>query len=198
MNSDIAKSRIASLTSELNEHNHRYYVLNQPVISDFEFDQMLKELEQLEAQFPDLADPNSPTKRVGGDITDKFEKVKHRYPMLSLSNTYSQEEIREWEERVHKGLGNGADLFSAAEVEYVMELKYDGLAISLTYENGRLMRGVTRGDGETGEDITANVRTIKSIPLHLRGNHPGLFEIRGEVFLPKKLNNNAIMLMLCI
>jgi DNA ligase (NAD+) len=161
-------------------------VLNQPVISDFEFDQMLKELEQLEAQFPDLADPNSPTKRVGGDITDKFEKVKHRYPMLSLSNTYSQEEIREWEERVHKGLGNGADLFSAAEVEYVMELKYDGLAISLTYENGRLMRGVTRGDGETGEDITANVRTIKSIPLHLRGNHPGLFEIRGEVFLPKK------------
>lgn len=186
MNSDIAKSRIASLTSELNEHNHRYYVLNQPVISDFEFDQMLKELEQLEAQFPGLADPNSPTKRVGGDITDKFEKVKHRYPMLSLSNTYSQEEIREWEERVHKGLGNGADLFSAAEVEYVMELKYDGLAISLTYENGRLMRGVTRGDGETGEDITANVRTIKSIPLHLRGNHPGLFEIRGEVFLPKK------------
>ena len=186
MNSDIAKSRIASLTSELNEHNHLYYVLNQPVISDFEFDQMLKELEQLEAQFPDLADPNSPTKRVGGDITDKFEKVKHRYPMLSLSNTYSQEEIREWEERVHKGLGNGADLFSAAEVEYVMELKYDGLAISLTYENGRLMRGVTRGDGETGEDITANVRTIKSIPLHLRGNHPGLFEIRGEVFLPKK------------
>ena len=186
MNSDIAKSRIASLTSELNEHNHLYYVLNQPVISDFEFDQMLKELEQLEAQFPGLADPNSPTKRVGGDITDKFEKVKHRYPMLSLSNTYSQEEIREWEERVHKGLGNGADLFSAAEVEYVMELKYDGLAISLTYENGRLMRGVTRGDGETGEDITANVRTIKSIPLHLRGNHPGLFEIRGEVFLPKK------------
>ena len=186
MNSDIAKSRIASLTSELNEHNHLSYVLNQPVISDFEFDQMLKELEQLEAQFPDLADPNSPTKRVGGDITDKFEKVKHRYPMLSLSNTYSQEEIREWEERVHKGLGNGADLFSAAEVEYVMELKYDGLAISLIYENGRLMRGVTRGDGETGEDITANVRTIKSIPLHLRGNHPGLFEIRGEVFLPKK------------
>lgn len=186
MNSDIAKSRIASLTSELNEHNHSYYVLNQPVISDFEFDQMLKELEQLELQFPELADPNSPTTRVGGDITDKFEKVKHRYPMLSLSNTYSQEEIREWEERVHKGLGNGVDLFSAAEVEYVMELKYDGLAISLTYQNGRLMRGVTRGDGETGEDITANVRTIKSIPLHLRGNHPGFFEIRGEIFLPKK------------
>jgi DNA ligase (NAD+) len=186
MNIESAKAKINQLTASLNEHNHRYYVLNQPVISDFEFDQMLKELEQLEAQFPDLADPNSPTKRVGGDITDKFEKVKHRYPMLSLSNTYSQEEIREWEERVHKGLGNGADLFSAAEVEYVMELKYDGLAISLTYENGRLMRGVTRGDGETGEDITANVRTIKSIPLHLRGNHPGLFEIRGEVFLPKK------------
>ena len=186
MNIESAKAKINQLTASLNEHNHRYYVLNQPVISDFEFDQMLKELEQLELQFPELADPNSPTKRVGGDITDKFEKVKHRYPMLSLSNTYSQEEIREWEERVHKGLGNSTDLFSQSEVEYVMELKYDGLAISLTYENGRLTRGVTRGDGETGEDITANVRTIKSIPLHLRGNHPGFFEIRGEIFLPKK------------
>jgi DNA ligase (NAD+) len=186
MNIEAARKKIQELTISLHEHNHRYYVLNQPVISDFEFDQLLKELEQLEAQFPELADPNSPTKRVGGDITDKFEKVKHRYPMLSLSNTYSQEEIREWEERVHKGLGSGGDLFSANNVEYVMELKYDGLAISLTYENGNLVRGVTRGDGETGEDITANVRTIKSIPLQLRGNHPGLFEIRGEVFLPKK------------
>lgn len=186
MNIDAAREKIHQLTIALNEHNHRYYVLNQPVISDYEFDQLLKELEQLEAQFPDLADPNSPTKRVGGDITDKFEKVRHRYPMLSLSNTYSHEEIREWEERVHKGLGRGGDLFSEQDVEYVMELKYDGLAISLTYENGKLVRGATRGDGETGEDITANVRTIKSIPLHLRGNHPGFFEIRGEVFLPKK------------
>jgi DNA ligase (NAD+) len=186
MNSDFAKSRIAALTAELNDHNHRYYVLNKPSISDYEFDQLLKELEALEKEFPQWADPNSPTKRVGGDITDKFEKVKHRYPMLSLSNTYSQEEIRDWEERVHKGLGRGGDLFAQQEVEYVMELKYDGLAISLTYENGKLVRGVTRGDGETGEDITANVRTIRSIPLQLRGNHPGFFEIRGEVFLPKK------------
>jgi DNA ligase (NAD+) len=122
---------------------------------------------------------------VGGDITDKFEKVKHKYPMLSLSNTYNREEIIEWESRVHKGLGAGADLFSSVEIEYVMELKYDGLAISLTYENGKLIRGVTRGDGETGEDITPNVRTIRSIPLQLRGSHPGEFEIRGEVFMPK-------------
>ena len=122
---------------------------------------------------------------MGGDITEKFEKVKHKYPMLSLSNTYNREEIIEWESRVHKGLGASADLFSSVEIEYVMELKYDGLAISLTYENGQLARGVTRGDGETGEDITPNVRTIRAIPLQLRGNHPGEFEIRGEVFMPK-------------
>ena len=182
---DSARNRITELTAALNEHNHRYYVLNAPTISDYEFDQLLKELEALELAHPELADPNSPTKRVGGDITDKFEKVKHKYPMLSLSNTYNREEIIEWESRVHKGLGAGDDLFSAVEIEYVMELKYDGLAISLTYENGKLVRGVTRGDGETGEDITANVRTIRAIPLQLRGNHPGEFEIRGEVFMPK-------------
>jgi DNA ligase (NAD+) len=179
------RSRIAELTAALNEHNHRYYVLNAPTISDYEFDQLLKELEALEQAHPELADPNSPTKRVGGDITEKFEKVKHKYPMLSLSNTYNREEIIEWESRVHKGLGAGADLFSSDEIEYVMELKYDGLAISLTYENGQLVRGVTRGDGETGEDITVNVRTIRAIPLQLRGSHPGEFEIRGEVFMPK-------------
>ena len=182
---DNVGQRIEQLTSELNEHNHRYYVLNAPIISDYEFDQLLKELESLEQAHPELAKPNSPTKRVGGDITEKFEKVKHKYPMLSLSNTYNREEIIEWESRVHKGLGAGVDLFSLVEIDYVMELKYDGLAISLTYENGELIRGVTRGDGETGEDITANVRTIRSIPLKLRGNHPGLFEIRGEVFMPK-------------
>jgi DNA ligase (NAD+) len=179
------RTRISELTAALNEHNHRYYVLNAPTISDYEFDQLLKELEALELAHPELADTNSPTKRVGGDITDKFEKVKHKYPMLSLSNTYNREEIIEWEIRVHKGLGADADLFSSVEIEYVMELKYDGLAISLTYENGQLVRGVTRGDGETGEDITANVRTIRAIPLQLRGNHPGEFEIRGEVFMPK-------------
>jgi DNA ligase (NAD+) len=182
---DNVGQRIAQLTEELNEHNHRYYVLNTPTISDYEFDQLLKELETLEKAHPEFASTNSPTKRVGGDITEKFEKVKHKYPMLSLSNTYNREEIIEWENRVHKGLGGGVDLFSSIAVEYVMELKYDGLAISLTYENGELIRGVTRGDGETGEDITANVRTIRSIPLKLRGNHPGIFEIRGEVFMPK-------------
>lgn len=182
---DSARTRISELTAALNEHNHRYYVLNAPTISDYAFDQLLKELEALELAHPELAEPNSPTKRVGGDITEKFEKVKHKYPMLSLSNTYNREEIIEWESRVHKGLGAGTDLFSTVEIEYVMELKYDGLAISLTYENGQLVRGVTRGDGETGEDITANVRTIRSIPLQLRGNHPGEFEIRGEVFMPR-------------
>ncbi|MBX7051798.1 MAG: NAD-dependent DNA ligase LigA [Flavobacteriales bacterium] len=186
MNANTARERIHQLTVELNDHNHKYYVLNSPSISDYEFDQLLKELESLEKQFPEFADSNSPTRRVGGDITDKFEKVKHRHPMLSLSNTYSRDEIREWEERVHKGLGNTQDLFAQQEVEYVMELKYDGLAISLTYENGKLVRGVTRGDGETGEDITPNIRTIRTVPLALRGNHPGEFEIRGEVFMPKK------------
>jgi DNA ligase (NAD+) len=182
---DSARIRITELTAALNEHNHRYYVLNAPSISDYEFDQLMKELEALEHAHPELADTNSPTKRVGGDITEKFEKVKHKYPMLSLSNTYNREEIIEWESRVHKGLGAGSDLFTSVEIEYVMELKYDGLAISLTYENGQLVRGVTRGDGETGEDITANVRTIRAIPLQLRGSHPGEFEIRGEVFMPK-------------
>ncbi|MFM9006263.1 MAG: DNA ligase LigA-related protein, partial [Flavobacteriales bacterium] len=121
---ESAHHRIAELTAALNEHNHSYYVLNAPTISDFEFDQLLKELESLEQAHPELADPNSPTKRVGGDITDKFEKVKHKYPMLSLSNTYNREEIIEWESRVHTGLGAGADLFSTVNIEYVMELKY--------------------------------------------------------------------------
>lgn len=185
MNASDAQKKISTLTHELNEHNHKYYVLNKPGISDFEFDQLLKKLDDLEKAFPQFADKNSPTKRVGGDITNKFAKVKHRYPMLSLSNTYSREEIIEWEERVHKALGESTDLF-ASNVEYVMELKYDGLAISLSYEDGELVRGVTRGDGETGEDITSNVRTIKTIPLFLRGQFPASFEIRGEVFLPKK------------
>jgi DNA ligase (NAD+) len=180
MNTEQAKSRIEQLTMELNRHNHLYYIQNNPEISDFDFDQLLNELEQLEKDFPLFADANSPTKRVGGDITDKFEKVKHKYPMLSLSNTYNREEIVEWEERLHKGLGDN-------ELEYCLELKYDGVAISLTYENGRLVRGVTRGDGEVGEDITANVRTIRSIPLSLHGNYPAHFEIRGEVFMPKKV-----------
>lgn len=176
-NSSDAAKRIGELTNELNEHNHRYYVLNQPSISDFEFDMLLKELQKLEALHPELADENSPTKRVGGDITDNFPKVKHAYPMLSLSNTYSLEEIQEWEERIKKIVDG--------QVEYVCELKYDGVAIGITYENGRLVRAVTRGDGEVGEAITKNVRTIKTIPLVLpKADYPAEFEIRGEIFFP--------------
>jgi DNA ligase (NAD+) len=182
MTKEHAENRIAALTAALHEHNHRYYVLNQPSISDFEFDQLLRELDSLEKQWPEFSQENSPTKRVGGDITDKFEKVRHAYPMLSLSNTYSREEITDWEERIHKAL----DEQEQENLEYVMELKYDGLAVSLIYENGKLVRGLTRGDGETGEDITANIKTIRSIPLVLRGNYPTSFEIRGEVFMPRE------------
>ena len=178
------KQRIEQLTKELNKHNHSYYVLSNPIVSDYDFDQMLRELQDLEQKNPDLAFPNSPTKRVGGDITDKFEKVAHRFPMLSLSNTYSFEEIREWEERLKKSTGETLD--------YTIELKYDGVAISITYENGQLTQGVTRGDGEVGENVTLNVKTINSIPLQISDEAPSLFEIRGEIFLPlaefEKLN----------
>ncbi|MFT6997915.1 MAG: DNA ligase (NAD+) [Cryomorphaceae bacterium] len=177
MNSDQARERIEELSNELHQHNHRYYVLNNPIISDYDFDIKLKELQKLEEDFPDLADSNSPTKRVGGDITDKFQKVKHKYPMLSLSNTYNIDEIRDWENRIKKNTDD--------EIEYVCELKYDGVAIGITYENGVLTRAVTRGDGQTGEDVTTNVRTISTIPLRLSGNeYPDEFEIRGEIFLP--------------
>jgi DNA ligase (NAD+) len=175
---DAQIKRIKELTQQLNEHNHRYYVLNAPVISDMEFDFLLKELEELEKEYPDYAEANSPTKRVGGDITDKFEKVAHSRPMLSLSNTYSKEDITDWEERIHKAVDT--------EIEYVMELKYDGVAIALHYENGQFVRGITRGDGSVGEDVSSNIRTIRSIPLHLTGDFPASFEIRGEIFLPKK------------
>ena len=173
-----AAARIAELTVELHEHNHRYYVLAQPIISDQVFDALLKELEALERAFPDLVDDNSPTQRVGGDITRNFPTVAHRYPMLSLGNSYSREEVAEFVERVQREIGT---------VTFVMELKYDGVAISLTYQDGRLIRGVTRGDGEKGEEVTANVRTIRSIPLILRGaDHPALFEVRGEVVFTRK------------
>lgn len=177
MNSDQARKRIEELSHELHQHNHKYYVLNSPGISDYDFDMKLKELQQLEESFPELADSNSPTKRVGGDITDKFQKVKHKYPMLSLSNTYNFDEIRDWEKRIKKNTDD--------EIEYVCELKYDGVAIGITYENGLLSRAVTRGDGQTGEDVTVNVRTISTIPLRLTGkDYPDEFEIRGEIFLP--------------
>lgn len=178
-----AKARILQLEKELNRHNYLYYVASSPEISDFEFDTLLKELESLEFQFPELASTNSPTKRVGGDITKKFETVVHRYPMLSLSNSYSKEDITDWVTRNSK--------LTDAVFEYVCELKYDGVAIGIRYENGALSRAVTRGDGEKGEDVTANVKTIRTVPLQLHGDFPDDFEIRGEIFFPIE-NFNAL------
>jgi len=178
MTPDEAKKRIEYLTRELQRHNYLYYVLNSPVISDYEFDRMLKELEELEEQYPQFRLPDSPTQRVGADITKEFKTVKHKYPMLSLSNSYSQGEIRDFINRVKKAVGN--------DVEFVCELKYDGVAISLTYENSVLVRAVTRGDGVQGDDVTNNVRTIKTIPLRLLRDFPGELEVRGEIFMPRK------------
>ncbi len=174
----MSQERIKELSTLLHEHNHRYYVLNQPTISDQQFDDWMRELEALEAFHPDWRLPNSPTQRVGSDLTQKFDKVAHVRPMLSLSNTYSEQEISDWLQRVQEGLGK-------TDTELVMELKYDGIAISLFYENGNLVRALTRGDGTQGEDVTANVKTIKNIPLQLQGDYPTSFEIRGEIFLPK-------------
>ena len=168
------------LRQELHEHNYRYYVLNQPTIGDQEFDFMMHELQELEARHPEMADPNSPTQRVGSDISTEFRQVAHRYPMLSLANTYNEQDVADFYESVSKGLG-GEDF------EICCEMKYDGLSISLTYADGRLVRGVTRGDGVQGDDVTANVRTIRSIPLVLKpGDWPREFEIRGEILLPWK------------
>ena len=167
---------MSKLTELLDYHSHKYYVENSPEISDFEFDALLRELQQLEDRYPEYADPNSPTKRVGSDLTTAFESVEHRFAMQSLSNTYSSEELGEWIDRIVRELG---------EVEFVCELKFDGTAISLTYENGALSRAVTRGDGQRGDDVTNNVRTIGSVPLRLRGeDYPALFEIRGEIIMP--------------
>ena len=167
---------INRLRRELNSHNHKYYVENAPEISDYEFDTMMRRLQELEEQYPEYDDPNSPTKRVGSDLTTEFKSVEHRFPMLSLSNTYSMDEVRDFTERIEKEVG---------QTEYVCELKFDGTAISLTYENGTLIQAVTRGDGTRGDDITANVRTIRSIPLVLQGDdYPELFEIRGEIIMP--------------
>lgn len=164
------------LTEELDYHSHKYYVENSPEISDFEFDALLRELQELEERYPEYADPNSPTKRVGSDLTSAFKSVEHRFAMQSLSNTYSSEELGEWVDRIVREIG---------EVEFVCELKFDGTAISLTYENGALRRAVTRGDGQRGDDVTNNVRTIRTVPLHLRGeDYPALFEIRGEIIMP--------------
>jgi DNA ligase (NAD+) len=180
MNPQEADNRIAQLSQEINHHNNLYYQDSSPEISNFEFDTLLAELIQLETSFPDLLDPDSPSQRVGGTITKDFQTVEHSTRMLSLGNTYSVEELVAFDERVVKGLGH-------SDFEYFCEMKFDGVAISLVYENGRFQRAVTRGDGTRGDDVTANVRTIRNIPLEVKGdNIPAKFEIRGEIFLPLK------------
>ena len=172
------KDRIDQLRQLLHEQNYRYYVLNDPLMSDFEYDKLMRELQDLEQSYPQYADPNSPTQRVGSDRANQFASVTHRFPMQSLANTYSREEVIDFDARVRKEVG---------EVEYVCELKFDGTSISLLYEHGRLVRAATRGDGTVGDDVTENVRTIRSIPLQLRGTgYPDLFEVRGEILMPYK------------
>jgi DNA ligase (NAD+) len=179
MKKEEAFQRIQFLTNELDRHNHLYYVLSQPVISDFDYDTMMKELESLEKQFPEFRDKHSPTQRVGNDINEEFKQVRHLYPMLSLGNTYNEADLIEFNNRVIKLLN--------VPFQYVCELKYDGASISLTYENGSLKHAVTRGNGIKGDDVTANVKTIKSVPLQLKGSgYPELFEIRGEIFFTHK------------
>ncbi len=173
----MVEDRIKALREELDQHNYNYYVLSQPTISDFEYDRLMKELQELETAHPEFADPASPTQRVGSDLSKEFTQVVHKYPMLSLGNTYSEEDVRDFYERTERALNE--------PFEIVAELKYDGTSISLTYENGRLVRAVTRGDGTRGDDVTANIKTIRSVPLRLRGeDYPDEFEIRGEVLLP--------------
>ena len=183
------KAIIQSLREELNAHNHNYYVLDAPTISDFEFDQKLKQLQDLETNHPDFFDENSPTQRVGGTITKNFQTVVHENRMYSLDNSYSKEDLQDWETKIQKVLGN-------VDLQYTCELKYDGASISITYENGTLSKAVTRGDGFQGDDVTNNIKTIKSIPLQLKGNFPPKFDIRGEIILPlegfEKMNQDLI------
>ena len=180
---------IKNLRDELNQHNYNYYVLDNPTISDFEFDQKLKQLHDLEAHHPEFFDENSPTQRVGGSITKNFETVQHEYRMYSLDNSYSIEDLQDWETRIQKVLGD-------VPLEYTCELKYDGASISITYEKGRLVRAVTRGDGFQGDDVTNNIKTIKAVPIHLKGDFPDKFDIRGEIILPfagfEKMNQDLI------
>ena len=182
------QQHILKLRDELNQHNYNYYVLDQPSISDYDFDIKLKELQALEDQYPEFSDENSPTKRVGGGITKNFETVVHGHRMYSLDNSYSKEDLLDWEARVKKVIDG--------EVQFVCELKYDGASISLTYENGNLVKGVTRGDGVQGDDVTANIKTIRSVPLRLKGDYPPKFDIRGEIVLPfdgfNKMNEERI------
>ncbi|MFD0763967.1 NAD-dependent DNA ligase LigA [Mucilaginibacter lutimaris] len=174
-----AKDQIKALTAELRQHTYNYYVLAMPTISDYDFDQKLEQLSKLEKQFPEFLDPESPTQVVGGEVTKEFVTVKHRWPMLSLGNTYNEQELIDFDQRIRKAIGDN--------FEYVCELKFDGLSMSLTYENGKLARAVTRGDGTQGDEVTTNVRTIHTIPKKLeKGDYPDLFEIRGEVFMHLK------------
>lgn len=176
MNETEAKKKIDALRAQLKEHNYKYYVLAQPSISDYDFDMLLEELSSLEKQFPQFDDPDSPTQKVGGDVTKEFVTVKHRYRMMSLGNTYSEEELKEFDERIRKGLGRD-------DFEYVCELKFDGFAISLNYVDGELRQALTRGDGVQGDDVTTNIKTIKNLPIRLKGDYPADFDIRGEVFM---------------
>ncbi|PCH67766.1 MAG: DNA ligase (NAD(+)) LigA [Bacteroidales bacterium] len=182
MNQAEAKIRIEELREQLHTYNHNYYILSQASISDYDFDMLLNELMALEKQYPECNDPSSPTQRVGSDINLEFNQVEHKYPMLSLGNTYSEEEIRDFENRIKKLIDG--------DVEYVCEMKYDGTSISLTYKNGKLVQAVTRGDGVKGDDVTANVKTIRSVPLQLKGEgYPEEFEIRGEILMPFAIFN---------
>ncbi|HCL07174.1 MAG TPA: DNA ligase (NAD(+)) LigA, partial [Flavobacteriaceae bacterium] len=180
---------IAQLRKELRQHNYNYYVLDQPIISDFEFDMKLKQLQDLELQYPEMQDPNSPTLRVGGEVTKNFKTVVHAHRMYSLDNSYSKSDLLDWETRIKK-LVDGP-------IAYTCELKYDGASISITYKDGMLFQALTRGDGTQGDDVTANVKTIKSVPLKLQGDYPDFFEIRGEIILPfegfKSMNESRIL-----
>jgi DNA ligase (NAD+) len=184
------KEQILALRKALHDHNYRYYVLDDPIISDYEFDQSIRELANLEKQYPEYHDPNSPTLRVGGGVTKDFPTLVHEFPMYSLDNAYSQQELLDWEKRVQKGLGTD-------EVSYTCELKYDGTSISLTYERGVLERAVTRGDGTQGDDVTQNIRTIPTVPLEIRGDFKERFSVRGEIILPiegfNKMNEQRIV-----
>ncbi|TDE50172.1 NAD-dependent DNA ligase LigA [Flavobacterium sp. GT3P67] len=183
------QNAIQKLREELNQHNYNYYVLDKPIVSDYEFDLKLKKLQDLESQHPEYFDENSPSQRVGGTITKNFQTVPHEYRMYSLDNSYSKEELIDWEKRVQKVLGD-------VPLEYTCELKYDGASISITYENGELKRAVTRGDGFQGDDVTNNIKTIRSIPLKLKGDFPATFDVRGEIILPftgfEKMNQELI------
>ena len=179
MNTRQAKHRIRELCRQIEEHNHRYYVLSQPTISDAEYDTLLKELITLEEQYPDLKLPDSPSQRVGAKVEEIFPSVRHQVKMMSLDNTYSIEELRQWDGRVRKGLHDQA-------YELMVELKIDGVSCVLTYENGVLVQAATRGDGMTGEDITHNAKTIRAVPLRLKGLSPPVLEVRGEVYMDKE------------